>query len=455
MSTTQYRRSTVEWAALAAMTFAAGWQVIGPPIVGLANNGDFGKILGVFSLAGTVDDEYKFLSRTYAFDPRHHITYGYASSEHALAAVVIGVNRLFSRSPSKTFDIRFIGAVHAALYLLAFYLLAPLLQHARKTVRAGVYAALILVFSDVMYVCWMNTFYMDSAALVFLFLSAVLYARAVRWRAVADITGFALCAALFAASKTQHSGLAIPVAVLAAITLRPPHRFWVTAVILAAAAIPVIFVDRNYSPTGVYTVVFYEILPHSEAVDRDLAQLGLDQTYRRYIGTYAFSDGSGMNDTGFVRRFSSRTSYLKVTSYFLRHPKRAMEVIADRLSHAGRQRVAMGNFERNTGRPEYSESSRFAVWSGIKARLLENHGLRLLAYFGLAWAALAGALRFRECSIAPALVMAAMGMGALLIAALADAVEVVRHFFLFNAIVDLTLLCAVLVIAAPRHHLSR
>ena len=82
-----------------------------------------------------------------------------------------------------------------------------------------------------------DAIYMDAAAMVFLLLSVVFYARATSWNRFADIAGFAVCATFFAACKFQHCALAFPIAALAVVTLPRAHRLWVPALILAGADI--------------------------------------------------------------------------------------------------------------------------------------------------------------------------------------------------------------------------
>ena len=181
-------RRRYEWIAFFLFAAIVSYQLFVPPVVGLANNGDFAKVLGIFDLAAPVENEYKFLSTTYSFDPKHHSWFGFISSEHLLAAAAILLNVPFSKDGA--LDIRVVGVAHAALYLFAFYLLLPLLRGLSAISRAALCGLLLLIFGDVMYVSWLNTFYMDTAALLFLMLSAVLYLRWLLWKKRADQIAF-------------------------------------------------------------------------------------------------------------------------------------------------------------------------------------------------------------------------------------------------------------------------
>src|SRR5712692_7428552 len=116
----------IEQVALVVSAGILSYQLFLPPVVGLANNGDFGKILGVFSLAAPVEDEYKYAPLKYTFDGSHYYQSGFYSSETLLAAPAVALHKLFAKQ--RTFDLRLIGAIHAALFLLAFWRLLPVLR---------------------------------------------------------------------------------------------------------------------------------------------------------------------------------------------------------------------------------------------------------------------------------------------------------------------------------------
>lgn len=64
-----------------------GWQLMLPPVVGLSNNGDFGKVLGNFGLGAPRDHEHVFADTTYDFDSRYFYRAGFSSSESILSCL--------------------------------------------------------------------------------------------------------------------------------------------------------------------------------------------------------------------------------------------------------------------------------------------------------------------------------------------------------------------------------
>lgn len=106
----------------------------------------------------------------------------------------------------------------------------------------------------------------------------------------------------------------------------------------------------------------------------DLREIGLDDSYRKCIGTYSYSAGSPYNDPQFAHDFTLRVSHARLGWFLIRHPALAYAGLRYSLNYAGRQRPDMGNFTRNSGAPEYKESTTFAVWSDLKAWVFNDRG---------------------------------------------------------------------------------
>ena len=442
--------------ALALGALVLGWQLFIPPVVGLANNGDFHKVLGGFSLAAPIADEYKYATGTYNFNPDNHVVFGFFSTEQLLALISIGLNTLVSKAG--TFDLRFIGLVHALLYLLAFRLFLPLMRDWDRWRRWTCVALLLLVFGDVMYVAELNSFYMDVPAFLFFLLSAVFLCRVLKWQRRTDALAFLVCAVCMIASKAQHAPLGLIIALLLAtrsrIFLPGLGRMARFAAICALVAAPLAMLKAtpwDYSATPIFSQVFYGILPRAKNPDREMKILGLDESYRKYIGKHAYSEGSPVNDPNFARAFLNTVSYPRLGLLFLRRPGRGYVLLTTGLSEAGRQRPYVGNFDRSAGLWDSAESHAFSTWSVVKAKLFEGHGAIFLTYTALLAIALPIVLWIRRSKLpagsqAAGLTLVAMMLAALFIAIVGDPLDCTRHAWLFIALSDTALVSLILVL---------
>jgi len=412
-------------------------QAFVPPPIGMANNGDFSKVAAMFSLTAPTEDEFSYLIRTWHFDRAARKDLEFVSSEQGLAWIAVRLDRIFRHDGR--FDIRMMGAVHAALYLLAFYLLLPLLPR-----RAAIVTALLLIviFAGAMCVEWMNTFYMDAATLVFLMLAAVFYLRAVAWGRRGDQIAFVACAILMAGSKAQHAVLAVPLAALILCEPRWRKRIFFTrraaALVILAAGVAWWFTPAEYRVGPTYNMIFTDILPRSQTVDRDLQELGLDSSYRPLIGTFNYEPRSPMRNPEYAKEFGARTSHTRILQFFLHHPGRGVLTVIHGLNSAARQRAAIGDYERATGREPYTQARAFSPWSSLKETFFNGNGTMYLIYI-VAVCAIALAAIWKTPYRAGAICLVAMIALAGLVTTLGDALEPIRHAFLLNALIDMML----------------
>jgi len=430
------------------------YQLEVPPVVGLADNGDFGKVIGRFDLIGRVHSTYAYADATYEFHPETHWVSGFNSSEIPLAQAAVWLNSLLSKDGN--FSIGCIGAVHGALFLMALWLFAPLLADARPGLRWAMYGLILFVYCDMMYVSSLNSFYMDEPAYLFLLLTAVCYLRVLRWGRTRDAVLLIVCAFLLVTAKTQHALLGFWIALLlllAAKALRPIRpRIWYVAsglLVVAGGLMAWKAQPADYAAFSLYGVTFETILPHSKDVPRTLADLGLDDSYRSRIGKKAYSSDSGMFDPAFHDRFTRQYSVAKLAIFYLRRPDVAYQTMRAALSEAGDQR-SFGNFDRSAGMPWQSHA--FAWWSTIKRHFFSRRGSVLFFAF-LALSALLGFLlwlqrRSLPGGAAPAgLCLIAGAFTEMGLATLCDSMDIVRHAMIFLALFDMiALVCAYLLL---------
>lgn len=428
-----------------------GWQLMLPPVVSMANNGDFGKLLGRFGLGSEI--VFQHANTKYVFADRYRWNSEVWSSELLLILPALALNEVLSKDGS--FDLRLMGLIQGGLFLLAIFLFVPLLDGSSRAIRIAICAALLFMFCDFTYAGYLNTVYMDVAAYLFLLLAVVLYLRALRWRRRVDSALLAICCALLVTSKPQHAILAIGFAIL----------FWVERAVLwggrnlAAGAIslallslmPVtlrFFVPSDYTATTAFNVIFAQILPNSHNVDGALRELGLDDSYRPWIGKNAFSPDSRLGDPAFYEPFLRRVSHEKIALYYLKHPSDAYRAFRTTLGEAGRYRLPMGNFDVSSGQPPLAENRSFSLWSDLKRRLYYHRGPRLLFSF-LALAAVVAALLAVNRRTLPAGAFAGgvaflcMTFAEMAVSSLAEIFDPARHNLIFFAQFDMLLLAAI------------
>jgi hypothetical protein len=444
-------------AALVIAAAVLSLQLFVPPIIGLADNRDYERVMGYAGFQHTTADPaeryFGFLRSQFAVVAPGWFRGGYHSSETLLAFVARGTHLVFA-GPA-LFDIRLMGGIHAALFLLALAVLIRACRDLPLRVRAVVAILLVFFFTDVGYVAPFNSFYSQTASLLFLLLIAAIAAEAVRRGRLSGAWLFAYfgAALLFVGSKPQER-LAAPLLALYGLRLagvgwRGAWRsLWRQSAVWLAAGICAfsVWYGRHTPYTlreaTLFQFVFDDLLAHSPAPAADAAELRLDPEWLKYVGTNPYATDSPLLDSQFRMRLLHQVGHRQVLAFYLRHPSQ----FAQRIGRASRQawslRPEFGNFERSAGHPAGTRTTRFSLWSRTRARLGAHPLLAMTLLLGGNLAAVAATWRgasprgrlFRE----GLLLMVLMALLAFAVCAFAQApTDPSRSLYAFQALCDL------------------
>ena len=431
-------------------------EVLVRPAIGIANNNDFAKMAGAFGL-GPEDGDwsshqqygefvYKYIRADRYIYNRGWRDAGFLSSEFFLVKLARGIQRLVR--PGPRFDIRWLGGVNGAFFLLAIVFWIYGLPEGWRF-----YGGLltILIWTDTGYVQYMNSFYMDTAAMIFLVLSA-----AVGLHVAKDCNhrGFALFmvsgAVLFAGSKSQHAPPAfLFVALFIAFAFWSSDRFaratWATgAVLVILVALLVLGRDTpQRRSVPVFTMVFWRLAPAASDPVKALEELGLGKAEAPLLHTHAYFPNSPVQNDEWARRFRLRCNYITLVMYYLRHPSIPIHFLYQDLSEQAAIMRPYANRSLDDGFPAGAQAGSFSYWTDLRSYLLRRapwHIILLMAVTGSIWLWLL--LRSPGdrplASVALMIQMlAAMEYG---IAVLGDAAETNRHLLLFNVATEISLL---------------
>ncbi len=444
--------------AAAAIAVAAGIlaaQLFVPPVVGLADNGDYERVIGYAGFQHTTADPgeryFSFLRTHYAVVAPGWFRGGYLTSETLLAFAARYLHGALSRTP--VFDLRILGAIHAALLLLALGGLVRACRGLAFPTQALVAALLVFVFTDVGYAAPLNSFYSQAASLVFLMCTAAAAAEAIHRGRLAG--GLLLLyfgsALLFVGSKPQEK-LAAPLLALfgvrlAAVPLRGAFRHAAVWLAIGLCAFSVWYGRRTpytLREAMVYQIVFDELLAHSPAPAADARELGLDPDWVRFTGANPYARDSPLLEPAFRRELLHRVGYRKIVWFYLRHTSRLLARVERASRDAWSLRPTYGNFEKSAEHPQTARAVRFSAWSRARGALGAVPLLSMATLLGVnAFAAAATHRRatargrfFRE----GVLLLVAMAALAFAVCALAQAPpDLSRALYAYHALCDLLL----------------
>lgn len=436
------------WLLTAACLFYFSWRLFVPPVIGVANNGDFPKITGwmaVGPVSGSYDDdEYRYVTTRYTRSPKFAWQSHYYSSEQFFAWAGDGLARLWQRSGE--FDVRWMGLVHLSVLMAGFAWLMAALQPMGIAVQCTAGAAIALIFGDAAYLGYANSFYTDAGALASaMVMLSGLIDLAVRGYSRTRLIGTTAGAMLLASSKPLHAALAILPAVLVYLLVRNRAAVIAGAAILAAAVLLVVISPGGWKTFPLFDVTFQKVAAHSPAPAKDLADLGLGPENVRYVGMNAFQAGNPTSDQKWSDMFLRQVTMGRLARFYLTHPRRTAGILwRDLKDQANQLEVrGLGYYARGSGRGPAAPAPGY--WSGLRGDVL-----RRAPWTAPLWLLLvsAGCLARRSKLSWICLMAAAMAAGEFVLASLLDAVDTSRHLFFFHVMTEVTICFAVTALAS-------
>lgn len=442
-------------AVLAAAGAILTYQLFIPPIVGLADQGDFVRTIGRFGYGpqhhGSL--EYVYVEPKYIPDPSYRSPYWeQANSEYLFVGAALLLNKLVSKDG--TLDITVAGLVHALVFLAVF---ARLLWVTRRTRSyALLWIGALVALTDAGYAVYWNSWYAEPASCFFCLL---LLAEAVEI-GCAGATGWAgilrwsLWSILWILAKPQNAPIGLILGLftfrLAMWTASKPARAAAavgSCAMFACAAFNVFAMPIYGRQANTYGVVFAGILPESKNPEADLRALGLDPQLAKYSGTGAWTPGTHfpeMAASGALKRVNTFT----VLRFYLLRPARMWRRLHGLLPKITfLRRDWYGNFEPSAGLPPAAQSRAFTLWSGLHEHILP--AVNKWVVFALAGWPLFIAWRWsRERDIVKRrrlelwVLLPVCCLAALFSAVYGDAFDVIKHMYLFNLLLDASMIYA-------------
>jgi hypothetical protein len=453
----------------AAMMGAAAailvYQLFVPPIVGLADQGDFIRTVGRFGYGpqhkGSL--EYAFVEPKYAPDPHYRKPdWEQANSEYLFVGAALLLNKVVSKDGA--LDITVAGFVHLLAFLAAFARLLWVTR--RERARALLWIGALVALTDVGYAAYWNSWYAEPASCIFFLLllaEAVEIGRADE-ATMAAVLRWSLWSILWILAKPQNAPIGLIVGLftfrLAMWTGSQRSRLAALAggcALFACAAFDVTGMPIYGRQANTYGMIFSGILAESKNPEADLRALGLDPQLARYSGTGAWSPGTyfpEMAASGVLRRVNT----FSVLRFYLLRPARMWRRLHTALPVVASLRLTgYGNFEPSAGLPPKTLSSAFSLWRGFHEYVLAR-GSKWIVFALAGWPLLAAwqwvrngdTLRRRRIELLTLLPVCCLA--ALCSAMYGDAFDMVKHMYLFNLLLDagILLLAAAAVGALAR-----
>lgn len=386
------RRNAFEISTLAVAAIIISFQLFIPPVIGMADNGDFIRFFTKIGLDHVpTENQEKYLlyfNSKYRIVARQGIGRYQSSTELPVrAARLTGIYFI----DNSIFDIRLLGAVYTLLYLFGFYLLLVASRGLTFAVRLWLTILLTLILTDASYIACFNSFYSEPTALVFFLIAAGCALTLIGGlKRVWLLLVYFAASAMLVISKPMYAPFAIPLAALGfylsrMVDFKKRGSLSVALAVLLCAlgAVYYLITPQWLRTNAAYIGVFTETLKDSPTPEQDLSDMGLNPEWAQFAGTNPYAADSPLNDPVFKAEFIARAGSMTVPRFYLSRPSRLYEIVR-RCSRLILTMPYLGYYEKATGRPPYSQP--FGMWSEIRNSLFPKSVWTLFAFlsFGIA-----------------------------------------------------------------------
>jgi hypothetical protein len=426
------------------------------PITGVADNGDFARIMnstGLSTLSDLREDRYfGYVNRLYNTSYIIPFGGGYLSTQIPLVLTAVYISKALSGTP--LFDIRILGEIYILVLAAAAFLTAGCIR--RRAGYVSLFSAFVSipVFCDIGYTAYFNSLYGEPVTFTFLLLMAgtALTLAAEEKPAVWMLLLFGAAALLFTGAKVQNSPAGL-LAALLCIRLASLRKdvVWRSIALFAAAAVVLVSlgcylgVSKEIKVCNKYQSVFYGILKNSPDPAGDLQELGLDPSLAPLAGTNYFMESYPIDirRPEFKKMIYDNVNYTKVAGFYFRHPARFLQKLGFAAENGFQLKQGVGNFEKYPGISYKQTTNTLSFWSDFKMNVLPHTLLFVAAFYVMVFLVLAYEYGRSEKPGKRFLVeffgfIALTGIMQFILPIIADGeADISKHLFLFDVSFDL------------------
>ncbi|MCD9026230.1 hypothetical protein [Cohnella silvisoli] len=464
-------RTIVAWITGIVAGVLIASLIMTSPVIGIADSGDFGRVLGVTGLSVLNRNESYY--EQYFHYAHQHFGYGgytlggYISTHVILVAGAGLIGRIIN---GEAFDIRVLGVCYSILFIWAIALMvknAPLTNSRKNTIILAIVMSLSLlfVFGDIGYLAYFQSFFGEPYALIGMLL---MVASAVALASTDKPTGslltlFVIAAFAVATSKIQNAPLGFAFALLAwrMYGLRTDKRWkrqalvGIVVLVLGSALMIAVAPDRLRN-TNLYQSIFFGVLKDSPDVARDMEELGIPKKYSVLAGTNYFQKDTAIpqSDPVLRKEVLEKLSHKDIAFYYLRHPSRFMQKLDRAAANAMFIRpYYLGNYDQSAGKPPGAIIYKYSGWSQWKVEHMPRKFAWYLGTYILYFAVLgilwwSSSSRRRRLVVETMAVVAIAGVFSCIVPLIGDGeADLGKHLFMFNVCFDMMGVSAVMAAA--------
>lgn len=356
-----------------------------PNYLGVADDGSISRVMnaaGVYYTQTEVSDIYNnyFIKQYSNVLSNYGVRDNYLNSHVLIVRAAVYLDNLITKD--KFFDIRFLALLYGIFYVPAIYLLIQQACIRVKKFSEGIIIGFagVLIFADVAYITYFNSFYPEAIWFVSLMYctAAALSFQNKRspYRDFFSLVMIIAAGAVLTTSRSQTACIGILFAVFC-LKLMFARRHWMWGVICVMAAFFLTFLsivcminmNSDFDDTSKFHAMTRGVLFEADDPAEALAEFGIDSSYEMLtdVSGYDYLPLVQATNPVLTDGFLDKYTVIDVTAYYVRHPGAFLSMMDVAIKSCfGIRRDYCGNYEKSVGLPGRARSIFWGAWSTFK-----------------------------------------------------------------------------------------
>ncbi|WP_053957229.1 hypothetical protein [Inediibacterium massiliense] len=374
--------------AVVLLIIISGYALFFEPLIGIADNGDFFRIMAANDLKHEEDRDvnvFGYFTNQYDKLQYYNELKGKIKSTHSMMIqLAIKIDDFFTHD--KKFDMRFQAFLCLMVLALSLYWIVEFVEKVIYKKRAQYFLAFlaVIIFGDIGYTSYFNSFYGEAIAYPFYMvsISSLLKFSLEKDIKIRYLVIYFLGSFMFMGSKNQFAVNGILSFLLLASLLffkmkryKKIVSFGLAAGLFISTVLMYMVIDENIYLINKYHMITRGVMLFEPNVEEVTQRVGLNKQYSLLAETIYF-DATPMihpKDEKLMDDFYKNYNLATVTLYYFTNPSAFMKIIklGCKNSFTIRPEV-LGNFEKSAGREFGEKTSFFSLWSEWKENYIPH-----------------------------------------------------------------------------------
>ncbi|HEY8500462.1 MAG TPA: hypothetical protein VIL89_07575, partial [Clostridia bacterium] len=360
-----------------------------PPYPGVADQGDFQRVMGVSGLSAAADSDshfFRYVIKEYDMTGINPLRLAGIIPTTSVIYPVAAAKLICRVSGTNVFNVQVLSVIYCLMYISSIILCLILLGIKKESLFIFCGFAALFILMDGNYLIWFNSLYGEPMMVIglLIFAASCLYSINSENPGIKEVLFLFFTSVLFVGAKLQCiSALPLVIFMILRIIYSKKEKIHmgkmrfqvILPVVFLVFYCGGIYIDLNKT-CGMdtkYNSVFYGILKSSDNPEKDLETLGLSADLAVESGKHAYLPAeeyeryipwSEVTEKEFYRKISN----IKLLKFYILNPGRLIKGLEYTASQSFQTQSFLGKYEKGAVSGYTHQFNRFTFWSDFRNR---------------------------------------------------------------------------------------